>query len=247
MNLSTEGLIIKEQNTGENTRLVTVLIKECVLIRAFVKNAGSIKSGKGAATRLLCYSRLNIFKGRESYIIDDAQSMEMFMPLRLDVTKMALAEYFCELAMRFFPEDEPCPDGLRVILNSLYLLSKGTKPPKIVKGAAELRLMSICGYMPDLICCHNCKKFEDENMHFLPQSGILLCSDCLKQSKQQGINTGLGVTKAMRHCIYSPIEKMFSFNLSQEGLNVFERAAELYLLNLSDYDFKTLNFYKMMR
>lgn len=247
MNLSTEGLIIKEQNIGENTRLVTVLSKERGLIKAFVKNAGSLKSGKSAAVRLLCYSRLNIFKGRESYIIDDAQSIEMFMPLRQDVTKMALAEYFCELALRFFPEGEPSPDGLRVILNSLYLLSRGTRPHEIIKGAAELRLMSLWGYMPDLVCCQSCKKFEDENMHFLPQSGILLCPECLKQSSQQGINTGLGVTKAMRHSIYSPIEKMFSFNLSKEVLNIFERAAELYLLNLSDYDFKTLNFYKMMR
>lgn len=46
MNLSTEGLIIKEQNTGENTRLVTVLSKECGLIRAFVKTPGVSKAAK---------------------------------------------------------------------------------------------------------------------------------------------------------------------------------------------------------
>ncbi|MGN0456637.1 MAG: DNA repair protein RecO [Acutalibacteraceae bacterium] len=247
MNLSTDGLIIREQNIGENSRLVTVLTRCSGVIRAFVKNAGSIKSGKGAATRLLCYSRLNIFKGRESYIIDDAQSLEMFAPLRLDVVKMALAEYFCELSMHFFPEDMPCEEGLRLILNTLYVLSRSARPTPLVKASAELRLASICGYMPDLVCCSECKKYEDENMHFFPRSGILLCGGCLDTKKEYSLRTGLGVTAAMRHSIYAPLEKLFSFSLSEDGLGLFERAAEEYLLSLTERNFKTLDFYKVIK
>lgn len=247
MNLTTNGLIIKEQNIGENSRLVTALTSSNGIIRAFVKNAGSIKSGKGAATRLLCYSRLNIYKGRESYIIDDAQSSEMFVPLRRDVVKMALAQYFCELAIHFFPEDVPCEDGLRLILNTLYILSKGARPNELIKGAAEMRLMTICGYMPDLVCCNECKKYEDENMHFFPKSGILLCADCLDTKKEYSIRTGLGVTTALRHSIYAPFEKLFSFSLSESGLALFEKAAEEYLLSLTERNFKTLDFYKTIK
>lgn len=247
MNLSTDGLIIKEQNIGENNRLVTVLTRSNGIIRAFVKNAGSLKSGKNAATRLLCYSRLNIFKGRESYIIDDAQSLEMFVQLRRDVVKMSLAEYFCELSLHFFPEEAPCEDGLRLILNSLFILSKGQRPNSLVKAAAEMRLMSICGYMPDLVCCNECKKYEDENMHFYPKSGILLCPQCLDKIKEYSINTGLGVTAALRHSIYAPPEKLFSFSLSQSGEEIFERAAEEYLFSITERSFKTLEFYKMIK
>ena len=246
MNLSTDGLIIKEQNIGENNRLVTVLTRSNGIIKAFVKNAGSLKNGKNAATRLLCYSRLNIFKGREAYIIDDAQSLEMFVRLRQDVVKMSLAEYFCELSLHFFPEESPCEEGLRLILNSLFILSKGHRPNSIVKAAAQMRLMSICGYMPDLVCCSECKKYEDENMHFYPKSGILLCSHCLEKTKEYSINTGLGVTAALRHSIYASPEKLFSFSLSQNGEAVFERAAEEYLFSITERSFKTLEFYKMI-
>lgn len=247
MNLSTDGLIIKEKNIGESNRLVTVLTRSNGVLRAFVKNANSFKSKKCASTRLLCYSRLSIFKGRDAYIIDDAQSLEMFIPLRNDVVKMALAQYFCELALHFFPEDVPCEEGLRLILNTLYILSKGARTNNLIKGAAELRLASICGYMPDLVCCNDCKKYEDENMHFFPKSGLLLCSECLDNRNEYSINTGLGVTAALRHAIYAPFEKLFSFSLSDGGEKIFEAAAEQYLLSLTEHGFKTLDFYKMIR
>ncbi len=247
MNLSTDGLIIKEQNIGENGRLVTVLSREHGIFRAFVKNAGSIKSAKGAATRLLCYSRLNVFKGRESYIIDDAACKEMFLPLRSDVVRMSLAQYFCELSLCFFPEELPCGDGLRLMLNSLYILSKNSKPLSLIKAATEMRLMAICGYMPDLVCCHECKKYEDENMRFYPRGGILLCSDCFDKGEGQSLNTGLGVTAALRHSIYAPLERLYSFSLSGDGGELFELAAEEYLLSLSERSFKTLDFYKTIR
>ena len=247
MNLSTDGLIIKEQNIGENSRLVTVLSKDFGVIRAFVKNAGSLKSPKSAATRLLCYSRLNIFKGRESYIIDDAQSIEIFMPLRNDVVKMSLAQYFCELSIHFFPEQSPCGEGLRLILNALYVLSKGARPNEQIKAVTEMRLASLCGYMPDLVCCNECKKYEDEHMRFYPLSGILLCGNCIEEKKEYSVLTGLGATAALRHSIYSVPEKLFSFTLSEESINSFARAAEDYLLNIAERGFQTLNFYKTIK
>ena len=64
MKILTDGLIIGEQSVGEKDRLVTVLTRKSGVIRAFVKNCNSLKSAKGAATRLLCYSRLSIYFGR---------------------------------------------------------------------------------------------------------------------------------------------------------------------------------------
>ena len=64
MKFRTEGLIIKEQNIGEQDKLVFALTKSNGVIRAFVKGAKNIKNGKCAAASLLSYSRLTIYKGR---------------------------------------------------------------------------------------------------------------------------------------------------------------------------------------
>ena len=69
MKFRTEGLIIKEQNIGEQDKLVFALTKSNGVIRAFVKGAKNIKNGKCAAASLLSYSRLTIYKGRELSLI----------------------------------------------------------------------------------------------------------------------------------------------------------------------------------
>ncbi|MEF2919126.1 MAG: DNA repair protein RecO [Acutalibacteraceae bacterium] len=247
MKISTDGLIIGEQNIGDQDRLITVLTRKKGVIRAFVKNCRSLKSAKGSATRLLCYSRLILYVNRDSYIIDDAVCEEMFIKLRTDIVNMSLAQYFCQLAGYLAPRETPAEDFLRLMLNGLYLLCNQKRPNSIIKSAIELRSMCYSGYMPDLVCCDECKCYENEDMHFLPKSGKLICGDCLSLSKEYSIKIGMGVTTAMRHCIYAEFDKMFNFKLSDDGMELLERCAEEYLLFTTEHSFQTLDFYKVMR
>ena len=52
MKFRTEGLIIKEQNIGEQDKLIHALTKSHGVVKAFVRGAKSLKTGKGAATSL---------------------------------------------------------------------------------------------------------------------------------------------------------------------------------------------------
>ena len=247
MKLTTDGLIISEMNIGEQDRLVTVLTRSHGIIRAFVKGAKNIKSSKNAATGLLCYSRLDIFSGRDKYIIDDAVTQEMFFKLREDIEKLSLAQYFCELMGYLAPENENAEPYLRLILNTLYFLTNGKRANDILKAIFELRILSISGYMPDLICCTECGCYEAEKMYFQPVSGTIICGDCLRKSGETAIETGMGVTTAMRHIIYSPFEKIYSFTLDNEGERLLERVSEIYMLTRIDKSFTALKFYKTMK
>ncbi len=103
MKFRTEGLIIKEQNIGEQDKLVFALTKSNGVIRAFVKGA---KTSKTANVRRHLSSHipdLQFIKVGESYIIGEAQPIRIFSKLRSDVTKMCLAQYFCELALTICP------------------------------------------------------------------------------------------------------------------------------------------------
>lgn len=246
MKISTDGLIIKEQNIGEQDRLVTVLTRSNGIIRAFVKNSRSLKSAKCSSTRLLCYSRLIIYINRDKYIIDEAQSEEMFIKLRTDIVKMSLAQYFCELMSFIAPQNMPAEDYLRLTLNALYMLSQNKRPPQLIKAALELRAISYYGYMPQLICCNECKCYEADEMYFLPKTGILLCQNCKNQTApgDYGISLGMGVTTAMRHCVFAEFNKLFNFTLSDEGLDVLQRASEEYISCRLERNFTTLDFYK---
>lgn len=125
MRLTTEALIIRENNNiGEADRFVTALTRELGVVRASARGARNLKSRNASATQLLSYSRLSLYKGREKYIIDDAQPIQVFFDLRSDLEKLALAQYFCELAGLLAPQEEPAEDILRLMLNALHLLGQ---------------------------------------------------------------------------------------------------------------------------
>lgn len=246
MKFSTDGLVIREQNIKEQDKVITILTRSNGIITAFVHGAKSIKSPKSAASGLLTYSRFVIYKNRERYIVDEGSAQEVFMPLRRDIEKLALAQYFCELLSELAPEEDSAEEHLRLALNALYFLGKGDRSPTVIKSAFELRLLSMSGYMPNLVCCDGCACYEHEHMNFIPENGILVCGDCIGSYKQQRILTGLGVTHAMRHCVYAELKKLFAFNLSSDAQPVLEYAIEQYISSHINRRFKTLNFYKQL-
>lgn len=243
MRIETEGLIIREKSVGESDRLVTVLTQQEGILRAFAQQAKRLKSSKLSATQLFSYSRFTIFKGREKYIIDDAQPIEVFFDLRRDMERLSLAQYFCELAAALAPQEAEAGDFLRLMLNALHFLCTGAHPNRLVKAAVEMRMLSLAGYMPNLVCCAGCACYEADTMFFLPRSGVLYCGDCARPSGEPAVPLGRGALTGLRHTIYADFEKLFSFRLPPAGLAELERASEQYVFSTLQRGFPTLDFY----
>ena len=247
MKIVTDGIVIREQSVRETDKVITVLTRDNGVVHAYAAGEKNIKAAKSTATGLLTYSQFVFFKSRDRFVVDEAHAKEVFIELRSDIEKLALAQYFCELAGTLVQEGEQSEQQLRLTLNSLFLLCKGTKPAPLVKAAFELRLMSICGYMPNLVCCAECAVYEHETMSFFPADGTLLCGDCAGITKARRIVTGLGVTAAMRHCVYAEFDKLFAFTVAESSLPILEKAAEEYSLSKLERGFTTLDFYKQIR
>lgn len=211
MKFQTMGLIVKEQNIGEQDKLVHALTATNGIIKAFVRGAKNIKNQKCAATSLLTYSRLTVYKGRESYIIGDAIPERIFSKLRGDVVKTCLAQYFCELAITICPREQNSEEFLKLILNSLYLLSENKRSPQLIKPCLEMRLASLAGYMPDLRMCRICGEYLCDNMLFLPKSGTIECADCHRENGDMKILLNRSSLTALRHTVYADDNKLFSF------------------------------------
>ena len=242
MHMNTEGLIIRENSTGENDRVVTILTRDYGVLRAFARGAKKTKSSMQSGTQLLCYSRLSLFKGSDAYIVDSAEPLEVFFKLRENIERLALAQYFCELAGELSPEYEGAQEQLRLVLNALHFLASGKKPQPLLKAVVELRLMSLAGYMPNLVGCDGCGKFEDKVMFFDPLEGSISCPGC----SRAGIELGMGVLTAMRFICYSPDSKLFSFGLPEKSLSKLSSVTEEYLRSRVQRRFKTLDFYNTL-
>lgn len=242
----TRGLILREMTLGESDRVVTVLTESEGVIRAFARRAKNLSDSKNAATGLLTYSRLDMYRGRERYIINSAVPIETFFGLRSDIVALALSQYLCQFAEELIPEAPDTGEYLRVILNCLYFLSEGARPPELIKALCELRMLSMSGFMPDIVACAACGAYESERMYFRVARGELYCQDCYLPKGTPALGLSPPALTAMRHMVLSPLEKAFALRLQGAPLRELSEAAEAYAVNVLQKRLKTLDFYRSL-
>ena len=239
MKLTTDALIIRENNTvGESDRFVTALTRDLGVIRASVRRARQLNNRNGSATQLLCYSRLSLYKGREKYIVDDAEPLQVFFDVRDQLEKLALAQYFCELAGVLAPAEEEAEEELRLLLNALHYLATDTRPISLIKVVTELRLLCKAGYMPSVASCATCD--TQKCLRFSPTRGVLYCE---QHGGTDTVALSAGAVAALRHIVYAPFEKCFAFSLPESDLAALGNAVERFLLAQLNRGFNTLDFY----
>lgn len=245
MQLTTTGIVLRDYKIGED-RLLTILTDKAGVITAYANGANRTRSQLAASTELLCYSELILFHSRGRYTVDKADSRRIFFGIRSSLDKLALASYLAELTALLAPHGEEAAAYQLLLLNTLHLLEQDTRPITLLKALYELRLLTLAGYMPDLVACRGCARYEAEVMFFLPGDGALCCQGCLEEAPG-AIRIGPGVLAAMRHITYSAPEKLFRFSLSEEGQALLGYVIEEYLKFRLERTLPTLEFYHSLK
>lgn len=243
---TTEALVIKEMSVGENDRLVTLFTRDYGIIRAFAAGAKSIKSKKGAATSLLTYGSFTILKKKETYKIYEATPVRLFFGVGSEIDVLSLAQYFCELCGVLVASGIPDGEFLRLILNSLHFLTKEKRYTPLIKAITELRAAALAGYMPNLVACGGCGKFEDDIMYFDVRDGKLLCAECKSQTGGL-IPLDRTILSAMRHIVYSEFSRLYSFTVPEESANRLSEITGKYITIQTDHRFAALDFYNTVK
>lgn len=246
MSIKTRGIVLKENITHESDRVITVLTDNGI-IRAYAKAAKNIKSKKFAATAPLCYSDFVLREGGELYIVNTAEENEVFFELRNDIEKLSLAQYFCELLISVSPEQTDTEEILRLALNSLHYLCKSSKSIYLIKSVFEMRLMCILGFMPNLVACKECLKFEDDTLYFDINGSEIYCSNCLPKNYGRYVKLNLSEISILRHIVYSEFNNIFNFTASEKCLKTVSSLCENYVETMVERHFNTLDYFNSIR
>ena len=241
--ITTSGLILKEMDYRENDTLITILTKDLGVVFARARGAKRSRSHIAAPTGLFAYSNLTLYRSKDKFTLDSADSIDLFFGLHSDILKLSLAAYICELCSIFSPELEPAEQHLRLALNTLHLLEKDKRPPLLLKAIFELRLTAISGFMPDLSACAVCMEKIEGNMLFSPGEGTLICPECASGARRRDdIPLCAAAVAAMRHVVNSPADKVFNFTLSGDAQRQFCGVCERNLLYYAERPPASLNF-----
>ena len=257
MTTEVKGLVIRTTDIKESDRLITIFTEEMGVVSALARGARSHKSRQMASTMQFCYSSFVLYKRGEYYQIKESELIESFFGIRNSIEGLALATYILEV-LNDVATAEAERDLLRLSLNSLYAISSGKYPLDKVKGAFEIRCASILGFMPDVLACAECGE-KGGSFFFEIMKGTLRCYACHERAVSehrepddphlsQTVSILTESAKiALGYCIYSPLEKIFSFKIPDEDMDLFCRAAEEYLVNQLERSFRSLEFYKEVK
>ena len=136
-----EGIVLRETETKETDKILTVLTRTEGKLAVVARGARRRRSRIAAAAQLLVYSEMTLYQKGNWSILDDASTIELFDGVRQDVELLALGSYFAELTELLTAEDVPAPEILSLLLNALYVL--GTLPEEpmldVVQGVLHCR------------------------------------------------------------------------------------------------------------
>ncbi len=239
----TEGIVLRETEYNDHDKLLTVLTRDFGKITVKARGARSQRSKLRAACQITAFSELTLQEYQGRYTLTEAVTKELFTSLQGDVTLLALASYFLQVTEAVAPEEDPIPELLSLLLNSLYALSKLGKPQLLVKAVFELRLCSIIGFQPDLRGCVVCGKPNPERINI--HQGCLQCAGC-KGGEGLRLPLTAGLLDALRYIIYGDAKKIFSFHMPEAALRELSGIAESYLCVRLERGFFTLDFYKSL-
>ena len=245
MYLTIQAIVLRVTDYNDRDALLTVLSRNHGKLTIKARGLRRKNSPLIAPCQLLAYGEFTLFEYRGMYTINEAQSIELFSPLRRDLTKLSLGTYFAQTAEVISQEDLPNPELQSLLLNCLFALSKLNADEAKVKAVFEMRAACLAGYMPDLFGCHICGNQNPDKFDL--SEGRLECTTC-RSMDSNGIRMPINgtVLEAMRYiCLCEP-KKLLSFNIGPENLESLANLTEAYLTTQLERGFSTLDFYKSL-
>jgi DNA repair protein RecO (recombination protein O) len=146
------GINLKTAPSGESDRLLTILTEEFGLIRAIAPGARKHKSSLGGRSGLFVVNNLLIVHGRSLDKVIQAESLESYPGLSLDLRKLTAGQYIAEIALSQAISDQPQTELVSLVREHLSRLERS--PATLASLIHALfHLLALAGITPQVQQC----------------------------------------------------------------------------------------------
>ena len=231
------GMVLSTMPISDYDKRITILTKERGKITAFARGARRPNSQLLAATNPFSFGEFELFEGKSSYNISKATIHNYFRELTLDVDAAYMGFYFLEFADYFCQENNDEKEMLKLLYQSLRALESPNFPNDLVRVVFELKAMTINGEGPSVFSCMHCRKTEHLE-YFSVWRGGIFCPECKSGQKTRQIHES--TRYAMQFIVSAKVEKLYTFQLSEEVLKELKRIMRDYMSTYVKHSFKSL-------
>jgi DNA repair protein RecO (recombination protein O) len=231
------GMVLTAMPIGEYDKRITILTRERGKITAFARGSRRPGSQLLAATNPFSFGEFELFEGRSSYNLTRATIQNYFRELVTDLDAAYLGFYFMEFLEYFCQENNDEKEMLKLAYQSLRALENEHIPKELVRRVFELRAIAVNGEGPNVFSCMKCGATEHLGIFSVPRGG-LFCNSCGKQVP--GIPILDSTRYTLQYILSSPIEKLYTFTVSDEVLAELSRIMKEYMAHYVHHEFKSL-------
>ena len=153
--LADEGFIIKRVNFGEADRYITVYTRNNGKLELIAKGVRKITSRRSSHIEPLHLIRFNSVKGKNSYILTEAQLIHGFHDSQVSLEQLSSRFLLCELMDKLCPLNYHNEEIFQLLQTTLARLERGDITTNIQEF--QIQLLTLLGYWD------TGKKFYDEH------------------------------------------------------------------------------------
>lgn len=176
--LNVECVVLRHSDWGEADRLLSLYSREAGKLRAVAKGARRLHSRKAGHLEPFTRVRLQLARGRDFWIVTQAETSAAYLPLREDLLRTAYAATVIELIDRFTYDEGENRALFDLLVDTLERVS--TLPdPFLAVRYYEIRLLDLAGFRPQLFNCVSCgEEIRAEDQFFDALQGGAICPRC---------------------------------------------------------------------
>lgn len=237
------GIVLSVMPIGEYDKRVVILTKERGRLSTFAKGARKPNSPLGGAVSPFCFGEFTLYEGRTSYNIMQVSISNYFEELRQDMEAAYYGFYFMEFAEYYTREYNDETQMLKLLYQTLRALTKKSIPNELIRYIYELKGIYINGEGPQVFQCVKCGD-KERSVVFSAKEGGLVCSEC-RRDVFDVMEIDTSTLYTMQFIASAPVEKLYTFTVSEEVLNNLRKILERYMSIYIDKQFKSLEILKI--
>lgn len=244
--LRSESIVLRHNDWGEADRLLVIFSREKGKLRAVAKGARKLISRKAGHLEPFTHVHLQLAKGRDFWIVTQADTMDAYPNIRENLLLTGYAAYCVELTDRFTFEEQENRALFLLLAETLKRIDSGSDPFLVVRYF-EMRLLDAAGYRPQLFMCVNCdREIQAEDQYFSAERGGVVCPRCPRaEISVQPIS--MEALKYIRHLQRNEWKNLVKLEIPGSIRGEIESILQYYITYLLERKLNSTDFLRLMQ
>ena len=242
-----EAVVLRHSEWGEADRLLWLYTRELGKLRCVAKGVRRVRSRKAGHLEPFTRVRLLLARGRDFWLVTQADTVDAYQPLREDLMRTGNAAYVVELLDRFTYEEGENRSLYALLIDTLARIADPQIELFLTVRYYEIRLLDLLGFRPELFQCVSCRsEVQPQDQFFSAQEGGVLCPNC-------GVNSpatrpvSMPALKYLRHLQRSSYGDAVRAQIAPHTQQEMESLLQFYLTYLLERGLNTPDFLREMK